>query len=123
MFATFVPFASAHARRECVMRTCGLGLLHRMYMDTQPCDVLLLVPALLSYQAELCLAGYPSTFLRNVFQLFLRHAKVARCSSWHELYARFVAAVQCGRDLSSLPKPYRLALGAGCVLSGGLSPP
>lgn len=120
-FANFVPYASSHANHNTVMKTCGSGLMHRMFMDTQSCDVHLLMPALLSYRTELCLVGYPSSFLVRVFQRFLRHHKVAGSHSWQQLYARFVAAVhpERSRAWSSLPKPYRLAAGARCEYTAG----
>jgi hypothetical protein len=93
-FANFVPYASSHAKHTTVMKTCGLGLMHRMFMDTLPENVPLLLPTLMSYQTELSLAGYPATFLVRVFRSFLQHHKVAGCLKWHQLYANFYAAVQ-----------------------------
>ena len=84
-----VPFASSHARHDVVMRTCGLGLMHRLLMDTLDKDVHLLLPTLLLYHAELCLVGYPPSFLSRVFRIFLRHPKVAKSLAWHDLFARF----------------------------------
>ena len=88
-FANFVPFASSHARHDVVMRTCGLGLMHRLLMDTLDKDVHLLLPTLLLYHAELCLVGYPPSFLSRLFRIFLRHPKVAKSLAWHDLFARF----------------------------------
>jgi len=79
------------------MKTRGLGLLHRMFMDTQAKDVHLLLPALLSYNTELCLAGYPAHFLVQIFQSFLQHPKVATCLSWHQLLAEFQTIVHTER--------------------------
>jgi hypothetical protein len=77
-FANFVPFAVSHARHDVVMRTCGLGLMHRLLMDTLAKDVHLLLPTLLLNHAELCLVGYPPSFLSKMFCIFLRHPKVAK---------------------------------------------
>lgn len=88
-FASFVPFTSAHARRRTVMRNSGLGLLHRMFMDTKPTDVPMLLPTLQSYHTELCIAGYPEMFLPNVIKLFLQHPKVAGFEPWRMLLADF----------------------------------
>jgi len=76
------------------MRTGGLGLMHRMFMDTLPENVPVLLPTLLSYQTELVLAGYPTTFLLRVFHSFLQHRKVAGCLKWQDLYAKFNATLQ-----------------------------
>lgn len=92
-FANFVPYNSAHAKHDTVLKNSGLGLMHRMFMDTLPKDVHLLLPTLLSYNIELCLAGYPPSFLKRVFRTFLQHRKVANCPSWHCLYADFVTAL------------------------------
>jgi hypothetical protein len=88
-FANFLPYASGHARRSSVMRNTGLGLLHRMYMDTKPSDVQMLLPVLVCYQAELCSVGYPPSFLLSVFKRFLQHPKVAGCHAWHLLYQQY----------------------------------
>lgn len=88
-FANFVPFASAHAKRRTVMRNICLGLLHRMYMDTKPSDVHLLLPVLQCYQTELQLAGYPVYFFSSVVTLFSRHSKVANSQAWQDLFVAF----------------------------------
>jgi hypothetical protein len=49
------------------------GLLHRMFMDAQPKDVLLMFPALLSYDAECAHCSTPATTWK-----FLSHAKVSK---------------------------------------------
>jgi hypothetical protein len=87
--ANFLPYASGHACRTSVMKNTGLGLLHRIYMDTTPGDVLLLLPVLVSYQTELCSVGYPPSFLLSVFKRFLQHPKVAGCHDWHLLYQQY----------------------------------
>jgi hypothetical protein len=56
---SIIPFSSAHARRNSVMRTTVLGLLHRMHMNTLDQDVPMLLPVLLSSSAEFERAGYP----------------------------------------------------------------
>jgi hypothetical protein len=91
-FACFLPFASAHAKRRTVMSNSLTGLLHRMFMDTQPKDVLLLLPALLSYDAELRTLQYPSNYLVSAFRKFLSHAKVSKSDNsllWRELFELF----------------------------------
>jgi hypothetical protein len=88
-YLNFLPFASGHARRRSVMRNTGLGLLHRIYMDTKPSDVHMLLPVLKCYQMELCSVGYPSNFLLSVFKRFLQHPKVAGCNDWHLLYENY----------------------------------
>lgn len=88
-FATFLPYASGHARRRAVMKNTGLGLLHRMFMDTKPGDVPLLLPVLVCYHVELCSVGYPPSFLLSVFKRFLQHPKVAGCRDWHLLYEQY----------------------------------
>lgn len=102
---TILIWRFTYTNHKTVMRTCGSGLMHRMFMDTQSCDVHLLMPALLSYHTELCLVGYPSFFLVRVFQRFLRHHKVAGSQSWQHLFARFEAAMHPERSQawSSLP--------------------
>jgi hypothetical protein len=91
-FACFLPFSSAHARRRTVMSNSLTGLLHRMHMDTQPKDVPLLLPVLLSYDAELSTLQYPSYYLLTAMRKFLSHAKVASSENallWHDLFFSF----------------------------------
>jgi hypothetical protein len=91
-FACFLPFASAHARRRAVMSNSLTGLLHRIHMDTQPKDVPLLLPVLLSYDAELSTLQYPPHYLLGAFKKFLSHAKVSdseNASLWRDLYYSF----------------------------------
>ncbi len=78
------------------------GLLHRMFMDTQPKDVPLLLPVLLSYDAELRTLQYPSHYLLSAFRKFISHSKVL-CSGnvmlWRDLYFSFAqqkAAIASG---------------------------
>jgi len=98
-FACFLPFASAHARRQVVTRNSILGLFHRMLMDTQPKDVHLLLPLLLSYDAELRFLQYPSHYLLSVFGKFLKHTKVSQSpysQKWFDLYSSLASYKQCG---------------------------
>jgi hypothetical protein len=91
-FACFLPFSSAHARRRTVMSNSLTGLLHRIHMDTQPKDVPLLLPVLLSYDVELSMLQYPSHYLLGAFRSFLRHAKIADSIDfvlWRDLYLAF----------------------------------
>lgn len=98
-FACFLPYTSCHARRRFVLRNGIIGLLHRMHMDTLPKDVPLLLPALLSYDAELHLLQYPRYCLPSAFQKFLRHPKVSmgtNSRNWHALYDSFASCIRCG---------------------------
>lgn len=91
-FACFLPFFSAHARRRAVMGNGLTGLLHRVFMDTQPKDVPLLLPVLLSYDAELSTLQYPSHCLLTAFRKFLLHTKVSHSEHsllWRDLYFSF----------------------------------
>jgi hypothetical protein len=73
---SIIPFSSAHASRNSVMRTTVLGLLHRMHMNTLAQDVPMLLPVLLSCSAEFERAGYPRNFLLRCLPAFLRHIKI-----------------------------------------------
>lgn len=108
-FACFLPYASAHARRRTVMQNSLTGLLHRVFMDTQPKDVPLLLPALLSYDAELRTLQYPRHYLLSAFGKFLRHAKVVESEYnmlWRDLYHSFAQQKAC--PSGSLPVPHLL---------------
>lgn len=86
-----------------MLRNSLTGLLHRIYMDTQPKDVPLLLPALLSYGAELStLQGtqlrYPRHYLLSAFAKFLRHAKVRESEHsmlWRDLFLSFAHQTAC----------------------------
>ena len=52
-FASFVPFASAHAGRRKVMRTNASGLLHRMYIYFLLSDMHMLLSVLQCYTLEM----------------------------------------------------------------------
>jgi hypothetical protein len=122
-FACFLPSASAHARRRAVMRNSLTELLHRMFMDTQPKDVLLLLPALPSYDAQLHTLQYPS----NYWCLPLESAcLMPRCQR--------AIIVCCGLNCFScfnsmrvhrkvdesrpVPQPSRPAVGVGRLIAG-----
>jgi hypothetical protein len=98
-FACFLPFCSAHARRRTVMSNSLTGLLHRVFMDTQPKDVPLLLPVLLSYDAELSTLQYPSHYLLTAFRKFISHSKVlssGNVSLWRDLYFSFAQQKAAG---------------------------
>ena len=68
------------------------GLMHRLHMDTQPKDVPLLLPVLLSYDAELSTLQYPDHYLLRAFRKFLSHAKVSDSENytlWRGLYCSY----------------------------------
>ena len=118
-YACFVPFASAHAGRRKVMRTNALGLLHRLYMDTLPSDVHMLLPVLQCYTLEMQAAGYPWHCLLSAFRVFLRHPKIVYCQSWrnlHDRYAEMLKSVWCSKNVidSLTPNPHP-ATGAGVL--------
>jgi len=123
-FACFLPFASAHARRRTVMSNSLVGLLHRMHMDTQPKDVHLLLPVLLSYDAELKTLQYPNHYLMSAFRKFLLHAKVSRGTNsqqWRDLYCSFAEHKHAQAwTVESLPAPSssRPTAGVGCLIAG-----
>ncbi len=118
-FACFVPFASAHAGRTKVMRTNAIGLMHRLYMDTLPTDVHMLLPVLQCYTMEMHSAGYPWSCLLSAFKAFLKHPKIVHSQSWRELhdrYAKMLRSVWCSKNVSNSlsPNPHP-AIGAGVL--------
>jgi hypothetical protein len=110
-FACFLPYASAHARRRVVMRNSITGLLHRIHMDTQPKDVSLLLPVLLSYDVELSALQYPRHYLLSAFRKFLLHDKVKRdfnSQLWRDLLFSFAHHKSCeavSEKVESVPVP------------------
>ena len=92
-FARFVHFSSAHSNSLKIMRTCVLGLFHRLYQDTMPADVHLLMQVLFYYQLELLHAGFPSNLMARVFRQFLQNPKVCDQRAWHCLYLQYIRTV------------------------------
>jgi hypothetical protein len=75
-------------------------------MDTQPKDVPLLLPVLLSYDVELSMLQYPSHYLLGAFRSFLRHAKIVDSVDfvlWRDLYLAFSGRLQRAWEGESLP--------------------
>lgn len=92
-FARFVHFSSAHTNSLKLMRACVLGLFHRLYQDTLPADVHLLLQVLCYYQLELLHAGFPLNLMARVFRQFLHSPKVSDQHAWHRLYVQYIRTV------------------------------
>jgi hypothetical protein len=97
---SFVPFNSAHARRNKVMSNSVVGLLHRMYANTFEEDICHLLPNVLFYTLEMSQAGYPLTILHSYMRKFLKHPLVSSCQPGNDLYDTYSSVLKCVSILS-----------------------
>jgi len=95
------PHRISQHRQAQGSRLCCIACL----LDAKAKGVHVLLPTLLSYKTELCLAGYPPWFLLHVFRSFLQHPKVASCLSWHQLFAEFQTTVHTERACRTCLNP------------------